>query len=155
MSLRLVPPPVAVALAAAALLAACGAPATPEEAAQEILAREPPAASAEVLHVLVGWADLASAYGARMDERAKARTKAEADTLAMDVLKRARAGEDFPSLMKAHSEDWASAQTGKTYTVTPDARLVPPFRALSLRLQPGETGIVETKYGWHVIQRIQ
>jgi hypothetical protein len=147
----------ACTIAVVALLSACGtsAPATPEEAAQEILAREPPAASAEVLHVLVAWSDLASAYGARMDERAKTRTKAEADTLAMDVLKRARAGEDFPALMKAHSEDWASAQTGKTYSVTPDARLVPPFKALSLRLQPGETGIVRTNYGWHVIQRIQ
>jgi hypothetical protein len=140
-----------------ALLAGCGAgePATPEAAAQEILAREPPAEQAEVLHVLVGWAELASAYGARMDERAKTRTKAEADTLAMDVLKKARAGEDFRGLMRLHSEDWASAQTGKTYPVTPDARLVPPFKALSLRLQPGETGIVETNYGWHVIQRIK
>ncbi len=150
--------------AAAALLCACGADATapapapapaPLTDSQEILAREPQTDKAEVLHVLIGWTDLAPAYGGRMDERAKSRSKADADHLAADVLKRARAGEDFRGLMKTHSEDWGSAAQGTGYTVTPDAGLVPPFKALSLRLAPGETGIVRTDFGWHVIQRIE
>lgn len=158
--------------AAAALLCACGADATtpapasspatsaqpaapgPLTDSQDIMAREPRTDKAEVLHVLIGWAELAPAYGGRMDERAKTRSKADADTLAADVLERARAGEDFRGLMKAHSEDWGSATAGTSYTATPDAGLVPPFKALSLRLEPGETGIVQTDFGWHVITRI-
>jgi parvulin-like peptidyl-prolyl isomerase len=90
-----------------------------------------------------------------MDDRAKTRTKAQADALAVEILKRARAGEDFRSLVRAHSEDWASAQQATSYPVTAAAQLVPPFKALALRLEPGETGLVETTYGWHVMQRIE
>jgi hypothetical protein len=134
--------------------AQAAAPAGTSESA-DILAREPVTQRAEVLHVLVGWKELEPAYGGRMDERGKARTKAEADALAADVLSRARAGEDFRSLMKTYSEDWGSANSGTSYPVSPEAQLVPPFKALSLRLEAGETGLVRTAYGWHVIQRIE
>lgn len=158
MTLRLVSIAVATAL-----FAACGAGQPTASAtagaeltdSKEILAREQVTDRAEVLHVLVGWADLAPAYGGRIDERAKARTKAAADKLAAEVLERARGGEDFRALMKTYSEDWGSAEQGKSYHATPDAQLVPPFKALALRLEPGETGIVQTAYGWHVIQRIE
>jgi hypothetical protein len=144
-------------LAWAALCGACagrGAVPAPADSA-EMLRREPVTERAEVLHVLVGWKELEPAYGGRMDERAKTRTKQQADVLAGEILHRARSGEAFRSLMKAHSEDWASAQQGTSYTATPAAQLVPPFKALALRLAPGETGVVETVYGWHVIQRIE
>ena len=121
----------------------------------EILAREQATEQAEVLHVLIGWDALAPNYGGRMAEQAKTRPRATADALALDVLQRARADEDFLELMKELSEDWASAASGKSYPVTPDASLVPPFKALSLRLEPGEVGVVETAYGWHVIKRIE
>lgn len=147
------------------LACACGgAPAAPAASEQqpvqaaeseEILARAAQTERAEVLHVLIGWAELAPAYGGRMDERGKSRSKADADKLAMEILERARGGEDFRTLMKKYSEDWASADGGTSYPVSPDAQLVPPFKALSLRLEPGETGLVETVYGWHIIQRIE
>jgi hypothetical protein len=141
------------------VLSSCGGGApsapTPLTDSTEILARTPATNRAEVLHVLIGWAELAPAYGGRMDERGKARTKAAADELASDILTRARGGADFRDLMRQYSEDWGSAQSGKSYNATPNAQLVPPFKALSLRLEPGETGIVQTVYGWHVIQRIE
>ena len=136
------------------------APATllePERAedSADILARDPVTEMAEVRHVLIGWADLAAAYGGEMDDRAKERSRAEADEIAGRVLARARAGGDFKALMKALSEDWGSAETGQTYTATSDARLVPPFKALSLRLEVGEVGLVRSDYGWHVIKRVE
>jgi len=127
----------------------------PSVESHEILARQPITEQAAVVHVLIGWADLAEAYGGRLHERAKQRSAAEALTLAASVLARARAGEDFKALMRAHSEDWGSADSGKSYPVTTDARLVAPFKALSLRLEVDEVGAVESRYGWHIIKRIQ
>jgi parvulin-like peptidyl-prolyl isomerase len=121
----------------------------------DILAREPVTEQAEVLHVLIGWKRLAKAYGGKMDERAKQRSRVEADELASGILDRARDGEDFAALMKEYSEDWASAEKGTGYTATPTASLVPPFRAIALRLEPDEVGIVQTVYGWHIVKRIE
>lgn len=120
----------------------------------DILARDPVTDKAEIKHVLIGWADLASVYGGRMAEAAQTRSKADADSLARDILDEARKGADFVTLMKEYSEDWGSAESGQSYTATPDAGLVPPFKKLSLRLEVGETGAVLTKFGWHVIKRI-
>jgi PPIC-type PPIASE domain len=147
-------------LVATVCLAAChskgaapGGPGGPVESA-DILARNPVTDKADVKHVLIGWSDLAIAYHGQQDPRGAARSKADADKLAVDVLKKVRAGDDIDALMKQYSEDPGSAATGRSYPVTPDARLVPPFKNLSLRLNPGESGIVQTNFGWHVIKRI-
>ena len=42
----------------------------------------------------------------------------------------------------------------RTYTATPEAGLVEPFKALALRLNVGEAGLVMTQYGWHIIVRV-
>jgi hypothetical protein len=148
-------------LVAAALgLAACHssskvpAPTGPIEST-DILARSPVTEQAEVKHVLIGWSELAVAYRGHQDPRGAARSKAQADALAADILKKMRAGDDIDALMKEYSEDQGSAATGRSYPVTPDAMLVPPFKNLSLRLNPGESGIVQTNFGWHVIKRIK
>jgi parvulin-like peptidyl-prolyl isomerase len=52
------------------------------------------------------------------------------------------------------SEDPGSAKSGRSYDVTPDARLVGPFKNLSLRLNPGEVGVVRSSFGIHIIQRV-
>ena len=122
---------------------------------KDILAREPVTEKAKVKHVLVGWKELAPAYGGGMAEKAKTRTKDEADKLAREILKKATAGADFDAMMKEFSEDPGSAATGMAYDVTPSAGLVPPFKNLSLRLKPNETGVVETTYGWHIIKRVE
>ena len=122
---------------------------------KDILAREPRTQRAEVLHVLVGWKELAANYRGDMDARGKSRSKDAADRLAREILSKARAGGDFRALMKEFSEDTGSSETGTSYTATPDAGLVAPFKALALRLDVGETGVVETTYGWHVIQRVK
>lgn len=116
----------------------------------DILNREPVTEKAEVRHVLISWADLSPNYDGRMDERGYDRSETDAIKLASQVLKRARNGEDFLVIMKEHSED----RIDSIYTATPDADLVPPFKALSLRLKIGEIGMVESKFGFHVIKRV-
>jgi hypothetical protein len=127
----------------------------PEIQSNDILAREPVTNRAQVKHILLSWTELAPAFKGQQDARGKARTHEQADELAAAVLQRARAGEDFEKLMREHSEDPGSAQTGISYEVKPDAALVFEFRRLSLRLKVAEIGLVKTIYGWHIIKRVE
>jgi len=113
---------------------------------KDILAR-PPEASTEVKHVLVGW----KGFGRSRSER----SNAEAAKLAKDILAQLRSDPTkIDALMKEHSEDPGSAQSGRAYPVTPDAGLVEPFKNLGLRLKINEAGIVKTDFGYHVILRV-
>ena len=120
----------------------------------DILAREPVANTATVKHILISWRDLADAFGGRLDSRAEKRSKADAEAEVRSLLKQLREGADFDALMKANSEDLGSAMSGRAFTVTPDAQLVIEFRQLSLRLQPGEFGVCQSDFGFHIIKRI-
>ena len=114
----------------------------------DILARPPETTgTVQVQHVLIGWKDAPAARGAT-------RSKAEADKLATEVLAKVRANGDMPKLMKEFSEDPGSKDTGKAYDVSPDAPMVEPFKNLSLRLKMGESGLVKSPFGWHVIKRV-
>jgi hypothetical protein len=118
----------------------------------DILDREPVANSAEVKHILVGWKDLTGGPG---DARAAARTKEQADQEVAAILAKARSGASFEELMAVHSEDQGSAVSGQSYKVAPDAGLVIEFKQLSLRLNPGEVGVCQSDFGYHVIKRFQ
>jgi hypothetical protein len=120
----------------------------------DILAREPVANTATVKHILISWRDLADAFGGHLDARAEKRSKADAEAEVRSLIKQLQDGADFDALMKAHSEDLGSAMSGRAFTVTPDAQLVIEFRQLSLRLQPGEFGVCQSDFGFHIIKRI-
>lgn len=118
----------------------------------DILARaiDPATTTVQVLHVLIGWKDLQG----RSDPRAQARTKADADKLAGEILAKVKANGDMAKLMKEFSEDPGSKDTGRIYEVTEKGRMVEPFKNLSLRLKMGEAGLVKTQFGWHIIKRV-
>jgi hypothetical protein len=132
-----------------------GSDETPAIQSNEILARDAQAKKAGVKHILIGWRELAKNMESKQDERAAKRSRAEADALAVELLKRVRAGEDIDKLMAEYSEDQASAHSGRVYDVTADAKLVFEFKRLSLRLKPDEAGLVMTLYGWHIIKRVE
>lgn len=122
---------------------------------EDILAREPVANTAQVKHILISWSDLAEAFNGHQDERASKRTMAEAETQVKSLMTQLEAGADFDMLMKQWSEDKGSAQSGRPFTVTPDAQLVIEFRQLSLRLNPGEIGVCQSDFGFHIIKRLE
>ncbi len=128
-------------------------PPDPLESA-DILARPAQTDPRQVQHILIGWKDAPMAKKRPPDPRAAARTKEDADKLAVELLAKVRGGADMAKLMKEHSEDPGSKDTGRAYDVTPAAGLVPPFKNLSMRLEVGEAGLVKTDFGWHVIKRI-
>src|SRR3954469_957482 len=119
----------------------------------DILAREPVANTATVKHILISWRDLADSFGGRLDSRAEKRSKADAEAEVRSLVQQLQDGADFDAVMKARSEDVSSAMSGRAFTVTPDAQLVIEFRQLSLRLKPGEFGVCQSDFGFHIIKR--
>jgi len=122
-------------------------------ASGEILSREPISNTAIVKHILISWKDLEDAFSGHQDPRAQKRTKTEAEAQVKSLMTQLKAGADFETLMKEHSEDVGSATTNRPFTVTPDAQLVIEFRQLSLRLNVGEVGVVQSDFGFHIIKR--
>jgi hypothetical protein len=120
---------------------------------QDILERAQVTPAAQVKHILIGWGDLPSA--SQLGPRAMARTRAEADALALRLLERIRNGEAIEPMMREYSEDPGSAETGDPYPVRVESDFVEEFERFSLRLNRGEAGIVRTAYGYHIIQRVE
>ncbi len=83
------------------------------------------------------------------------RSRAEAQTLADELVKRAQSGEDFEELARSNS-DGPSAPQGGMLGRFPRGQMVPEFEATAFQLKPGEvSGVVETPFGFHVIQRVE
>jgi peptidyl-prolyl cis-trans isomerase C len=78
--------------------------------------------------------------------------KAAKHKLAEDLLKRARAGEDFAKLAKEYSEDPGSKDNGGEYTF-PRGRMAPEFETAAFSLKTNEVSdVVTTQYGYHIIK---
>lgn len=133
---------------------AAASPGASSVISSDILAREPIANTAQVKHILISWSDLAEAFQGHLHPRAAKRSKADAEVEVRALVKQLQDGADFDALMKAHSEDTSSAMSGRPFTVTPDSQLVIEFRQMSLRLRPGEFGVIQSDYGFHIIKRI-
>ena len=118
----------------------------------DILAREPVTKIAKVKHILLSDSKTGRPDG---DPRGKKRTRAELEALIKKTVAALNAKGKIEPLMAELSEDPGSAKTGTSYDVSPDASLVEPFKALGLRLKVGETGVVKTDFGFHIIQRTE
>lgn len=84
--------------------------------------------------------------GAPEAARKQARTRIEA------LLQRARKGEDFAALAKAHSND-GSAAAGGDLGFFDRQTMVPPFTEAAFALKPGQiSDVVTTDFGFHIIK---
>jgi peptidyl-prolyl cis-trans isomerase D len=92
-------------------------------------------------HILIGLAP-----GATPAENAAAKAKAE------EILAQLKAGGNFPALAKQYSEDPGTKDKGGELGFFGPGELVKPFEAVAFALKPGEYGIAESQYGYHVIQ---
>ena len=92
-------------------------------------------------HLLVKVAPDASA-----EQKAEARRRSEA------LLAEARSGVDLGDLARRHSDDETAADGGELGWFA-RGRMVPPFEAAAFVLEPGRISeVVETPFGYHLIQ---
>ena len=97
-------------------------------------------------HILLGTLDSATRQPLADDKKAAKRKQAE------DLLKRARAGEDFAKLAKEFSEDPGSKEKGGEYTF-PRGQMVPEFESAAFSLNTNQiSDIVTTQFGYHIIK---
>ncbi|MBC7958391.1 MAG: peptidylprolyl isomerase, partial [Vallitaleaceae bacterium] len=69
-----------------------------------------------------------------------------------EALTRAKAGEDFATLVTEYSQDPGSLETGGEYTFA-RGEFVPEFEAAAYSMEPGKiSDIIETSYGYHIIK---
>jgi parvulin-like peptidyl-prolyl isomerase len=97
--------------------------------------------TASVRHVLL------LTQGKNEQEKADIRKKIE------DILAKAKAGEDFAALAKQFSEDPGSKDNGGLYQDFARGAMVKSFEDAAFSVPVGQiSGIVETTYGYHILQ---
>ena len=70
-----------------------------------------------------------------------------------DLLKRARAGEDFATLAKTYSEDPGSKEDGGELPEFSRGQMVPEFEAAAFALTNNQiSDVITTVYGYHIIK---
>jgi parvulin-like peptidyl-prolyl isomerase len=100
-------------------------------------------------HVLIGTQDMNTRTDLS-DEQKAAKKK-----IAEDVLKKAKAGEDFGKLAKDYSEDPGSKDKGGEYTF-PKGQMVPEFEAAAFSMNTNQVSdLVTTQFGYHIIKTLE
>ncbi len=78
----------------------------------------------------------------------KAAAKAKAD----DLLKQIKAGADFAKLAKQFSDDPGTRNSGGDLGYFGQSEMVKPFADAAFMMKAGEVTVVQTQFGYHVIQ---
>ncbi len=78
----------------------------------------------------------------------------EAKKLILEVKQRIDGGADFAEQAKRYSQD-GSAQHGGDLDWLSPGQTVPEFEEAINKLQVGEIGMVQTQFGWHLIQVVE
>jgi peptidyl-prolyl cis-trans isomerase SurA len=79
---------------------------------------------------------------------------AEAKKRIMEIKQRIEAGADFAEQAKRYSQDGSAQQGGDLGWLSP-GQTVPEFEDAMNKLKPGQMGVVQTQFGWHLIQVLE
>jgi peptidyl-prolyl cis-trans isomerase SurA len=80
--------------------------------------------------------------------------EAEAKKQIMEIKQRIEGGADFAEQAKRYSQDGSAQQGGDLDWLSP-GQTVPEFEEAMNKLQPGQMGVVQTQFGWHLIQVLE
>jgi foldase protein PrsA len=113
-----------------------------------------------VQHLLIG-------FGKKVPNKQLDRSKAEAKALAVELLERAQAGEDFDAMVQEYTDDrypgiYTMANKGQPKPADGFTRdqMAPRFGDVAFDLKVGEVGLAiyhpaMSPYGYHVIKRLE
>ncbi len=102
-----------------------------------------------VKHILLKTHDIQNGELVPLSEEEQKIAKEKAE----EALERARAGEDFASLVHEYSEDEASIPNDGEYVFGRNQGMEPNFEEAAFSLKVGEiSDLVETSYGYHIIK---
>lgn len=77
--------------------------------------------------------------------------EAESKKRILEIKQRIDAGADFAEQAKRYSQDGSAQQGGDLDWLSP-GQTVPEFEEAMNKLQPGQMGVVQSQFGWHLIQ---
>jgi peptidyl-prolyl cis-trans isomerase NIMA-interacting 1 len=101
-------------------------------------------------HVLIQW------MGSDRAGKSVMRTREQALVLAEEVLKRARGGEDLGRLAVEYSDEPNAGARGGSLGRFSKGQMVGAFEQAAFKLEVGQiSDIVETPFGFHIIQRTE
>jgi parvulin-like peptidyl-prolyl isomerase len=141
--LRTPPPPAGGASQGAS---ASSTPTSTTSAAAEL---DPPK-KISARHVLVQW------MGSDRAGKSVLRTREQALVLAKEVLRRAKDGEDLGRLAVEYSDEPNAGARGGSLGRFSRGQMVPAFEQVAFKLKVGDISeIVETPFGFHIIQRTE
>ncbi|AKV01877.1 Peptidyl-prolyl cis-trans isomerase PpiD [Labilithrix luteola] len=101
-------------------------------------------------HVLIQW------MGSERASSQVLRTREQALVIAQEVHRRAKGGEDLGRLAVEYSDEPGAASRGGSLGRFGSGQMVPAFEAAAFTLDVGEiSDIVETPFGFHIIQRTE
>ena len=87
-----------------------------------------------------------------MRQGADAKADAAAKAKAEDILKQIQSGGNFAELAKKNSDDPGSKDTGGELGFAQRGHMVPEFDNAIFTQKIGDTKIVKTQYGYHIVQ---
>ncbi len=101
-------------------------------------------------HVLIQW------MGSDRAGKSVLRTREQALVVAQEVLKRAKGGEDIGRLAVEYSDEPNADARGGSLGRFGKGQMVGAFEVVAFKLKVGEVSdIVETPFGYHIIQRTE
>jgi peptidyl-prolyl cis-trans isomerase D len=87
--------------------------------------------------------------------KTEGKTEADVEAKAAEVLKRAKAGEDFAALAKQYSEDDSNNSKGGDLNYFTRGAMVPEFENAAFSMKTGEiSDLVKTSFGFHIIKKV-
>lgn len=101
-------------------------------------------------HVLIQW------MGCKAADTKIVRTKEQAHAVAEEVLRRLKSGDEFTRVVLDYSDEPNAGRRGGSLPPFGRGTMDKQFETVAFALAPGElSGIVETPFGFHVIQRLE